>query len=95
MSPLLISRCRRWGCCHPRGLSTLVCCLCFRSKKYSLLAGSNLLISNVTDDDSGTYTCVVTYRNENSSGSAELSVMGEYTRGLSNYTSNYTLSPVA
>ncbi|KQK77647.1 hypothetical protein AAES_123376 [Amazona aestiva] len=48
-----------------------------RSKKYSLLAGSNLLISNVTDDDSGTYTCVVTYKNENSSGSAELSVMEE------------------
>ncbi|NWI28617.1 DCC protein, partial [Sula dactylatra] len=46
-----------------------------RSKKYSLLAGSNLLISNVTDDDSGTYTCVVTYKTENSSGSAELSVM--------------------
>ncbi|XP_075597046.1 netrin receptor DCC [Balearica regulorum gibbericeps] len=46
-----------------------------RSKKYSLLAGSNLLISNVTDDDSGTYMCVVTYKNENSSGSAELSVM--------------------
>ncbi|NWS72979.1 DCC protein, partial [Crotophaga sulcirostris] len=46
-----------------------------RSKKYSLLAGSNLFISNVTDDDSGTYTCVVTYKNENSSGSAELSVM--------------------
>ncbi|NXI54769.1 DCC protein, partial [Chloroceryle aenea] len=46
-----------------------------RSKKYSLLAGSNLLISNVTDADSGTYTCVVTYKNENSSGSAELLVM--------------------
>ncbi|NWX87347.1 DCC protein, partial [Nothoprocta pentlandii] len=46
-----------------------------RSRKYSLLAGSNLLISNVTDDDSGTYTCLVTYKNENSSGSAELSVM--------------------
>lgn len=55
-----------------------MCYPCFRSKKYSLLAGSNLLISNVTDDDSGTYTCVVTYKNENSSGSAELSVMGEY-----------------
>ncbi|CAI5787797.1 receptor DCC-like [Podarcis lilfordi] len=48
----------------------------FRSKKYSLLAGSNLLISNATDDDSGTYTCVVTYREENSSASAELSVLG-------------------
>ena len=55
-----------------------MCYPCFRSRKYSLLAGSNLLIANVTDDDSGTYTCVVTYRNENSSGSAELSVMGEY-----------------
>ncbi|KAI4564773.1 hypothetical protein MJG53_015785, partial [Ovis ammon polii x Ovis aries] len=47
-----------------------------RSKKYSLLGGSNLLISNVTDDDSGTYTCVVTYKNENISASAELTVLG-------------------
>ncbi|XP_048706090.1 netrin receptor DCC isoform X2 [Caretta caretta] len=46
-----------------------------RSKKYSLLAGSNLLISNVTDDDSGTYTCIVSYKNENSSASAQLTVM--------------------
>ncbi|KAG6930424.1 DCC netrin 1 receptor [Chelydra serpentina] len=46
-----------------------------RSKKYSLLAGSNLLISNVTDDDSGTYTCIVSYKNENGSASAELTVM--------------------
>ncbi|MEE6457857.1 hypothetical protein FKM82_000073 [Ascaphus truei] len=45
-----------------------------RTKKYSLLAGSNLLISNVTDDDAGTYTCLVTYKNENSSASAELTV---------------------
>lgn len=49
----------------------------YRSKKYSLLGGSNLLISNVTDDDSGTYTCVVTYKNENISASAELTVLGE------------------
>ncbi|KFO77977.1 Netrin receptor DCC, partial [Cuculus canorus] len=47
----------------------------FRSGKYSLLAGSNLLISNVTSDDSGTYTCAVTSKSENSSGSAELTVM--------------------
>ncbi|KAM4709599.1 netrin receptor DCC [Discoglossus pictus] len=46
-----------------------------RTRKYSLLGGSNLLITNVTDDDSGTYTCLVTYKNENSSASAELSVM--------------------
>ncbi|XP_053910908.1 netrin receptor DCC isoform X2 [Cuculus canorus] len=46
-----------------------------RSGKYSLLAGSNLLISNVTSDDSGTYTCAVTSKSENSSGSAELTVM--------------------
>ncbi|KAM7320499.1 hypothetical protein ACRRTK_020942 [Alexandromys fortis] len=46
-----------------------------RSKKYSLLGGSNLLISNVTDDDSGTYTCVITYKNENISASAELTVL--------------------
>lgn len=49
----------------------------YRSKKYSLLGGSNLLISNVTDDDSGTYTCVVTYKNENISASAELTVLGK------------------
>ncbi|KAM8960930.1 netrin receptor DCC [Pelodytes ibericus] len=45
-----------------------------RTKKYSLLGGSNLLISNVTEDDAGSYTCVVTYKNENSSASAELTV---------------------
>nr|XP_023422563.1 netrin receptor DCC-like [Cavia porcellus] len=48
-----------------------------RSRKYSLLGGSNLLISNVTDDDSGTYTCVVTYKNENISASAELTVLDD------------------
>lgn len=48
-----------------------------RSKKYSLLGGSNLLISNVTDDDSGMYTCIVTYKNENISASAELTVLGK------------------
>ncbi|KAG9488366.1 hypothetical protein GDO78_007922 [Eleutherodactylus coqui] len=46
-----------------------------RTRKYSLLGSSNLLITNVTDDDSGTYTCLVTYKSENSSASAELSVM--------------------
>uniref|UniRef100_A0A8C5P8N7 DCC netrin 1 receptor n=1 Tax=Leptobrachium leishanense TaxID=445787 RepID=A0A8C5P8N7_9ANUR len=45
-----------------------------RTKKYTLLGDSNLLISNVTEDDAGTYTCVVTYKNENSSASAELTV---------------------
>ena len=54
------------------------CLLSYRSKKYSLLGGSNLLISNVTDDDSGTYTCVVTYKNENISASAELTVLGKW-----------------
>ncbi|XP_039606343.1 netrin receptor DCC isoform X1 [Polypterus senegalus] len=46
-----------------------------RSKKYSLLGGSNLLITRVTDDDSGTYTCVASTKAENSSATAELSVM--------------------
>ncbi|KAJ8415635.1 hypothetical protein AAFF_G00426150 [Aldrovandia affinis] len=48
-----------------------------RLKKYALLGGSNLLISSVTDDDSGTYTCVSHNKNENISGSCELSVLGE------------------
>ncbi|KAG2465517.1 DCC protein, partial [Polypterus senegalus] len=46
-----------------------------QSKKYSLLGGSNLLITRVTDDDSGTYTCVASTKAENSSATAELSVM--------------------
>lgn len=58
-------------------LSNFICLMSYRSRKYSLLGGSNLLISNVTDDDSGTYTCVVTYKNENISASAELNVLGK------------------
>ncbi|XP_064163524.1 netrin receptor DCC isoform X1 [Anguilla rostrata] len=46
-----------------------------RSKKYTLLGGSNLLIKSVTDDDSGTYTCVAHNKNENISASCELSVL--------------------
>ncbi|XP_058239534.1 netrin receptor DCC isoform X2 [Hemibagrus wyckioides] len=46
-----------------------------RSRKYSLLGGSNLLISSVTDDDSGMYVCVAQNRNENISASCELSVL--------------------
>ncbi|XP_054254285.1 netrin receptor DCC-like, partial [Indicator indicator] len=46
-----------------------------RSKKYSLLAGSNLLVANVSQEDSGTYTCLGSSEGENSSSSAELSVM--------------------
>ncbi|XP_037389324.1 netrin receptor DCC isoform X2 [Pygocentrus nattereri] len=46
-----------------------------RSRKYSLLGGSNLLISSVTDDDSGTYSCVAYNKNENITSSCELSVL--------------------
>ncbi|RXN23644.1 netrin receptor DCC [Labeo rohita] len=46
-----------------------------RSKKYSLLSGSNLLISSVTDDDSGTYTCVAHNKQQNISASCDLSVL--------------------
>uniref|UniRef100_A0A9J8D4A2 DCC netrin 1 receptor n=1 Tax=Cyprinus carpio carpio TaxID=630221 RepID=A0A9J8D4A2_CYPCA len=45
------------------------------SKKYSLLSASNLLISSVTDDDSGTYTCVAQNKQQNISASCELSVL--------------------
>lgn len=48
-----------------------------RSRKYSLLGGSNLLISSVTDDDSGAYSCVAYNKNENITSSCELSVLGE------------------
>ncbi|MGH0168152.1 UNVERIFIED_CONTAM: hypothetical protein FKN15_054011 [Acipenser sinensis] len=51
-----------------------------RSKKYSLLGGSNLLISGVTDDDSGTYTCIASNKNENISASSVLSVMGKFAK---------------
>lgn len=46
-----------------------------RSKKYALLGGSNLLISSVTDDDSGSYSCVALNKNENITASCELSVL--------------------
>ncbi|XP_053473599.1 netrin receptor DCC [Ictalurus furcatus] len=46
-----------------------------RSRKYSLLGGSNLLISSVTDDDSGAYSCVAYNKNENITSSCELSVL--------------------
>nr|XP_057913919.1 netrin receptor DCC isoform X1 [Doryrhamphus excisus] len=47
-----------------------------RNKKYSLLAGSNLIIRSVTDDDSGSYSCTAANKNHNISASAELSVLG-------------------
>ncbi|KAJ8007460.1 hypothetical protein DPEC_G00117730 [Dallia pectoralis] len=46
-----------------------------RSKKYSLLGGSNLLISSVTSDDSGLYSCMAINQNENITASCELSVL--------------------
>ncbi|XP_067114302.1 netrin receptor DCC [Osmerus mordax] len=46
-----------------------------RSKKYALLGGSNLLISSVTDDDSGSYSCVALNKNENITASCELAVL--------------------
>ncbi|XP_022524542.1 netrin receptor DCC isoform X2 [Astyanax mexicanus] len=46
-----------------------------RSRKYSLLGGSNLLINSVTDDDSGSYSCVAFNKNENITASCELAVL--------------------
>uniref|UniRef100_A0A8C6KR42 DCC netrin 1 receptor n=1 Tax=Nothobranchius furzeri TaxID=105023 RepID=A0A8C6KR42_NOTFU len=43
--------------------------------KFSLLAGSNLIIRTVTDDDSGTYSCTATNKNQNITAQAELSVL--------------------
>ncbi|XP_057675861.1 netrin receptor DCC isoform X5 [Corythoichthys intestinalis] len=45
------------------------------NKKYSLLAGSNLIIRSVTDDDSGSFTCTASNKNHNITASAELSVL--------------------
>uniref|UniRef100_A0A3Q2PCR8 DCC netrin 1 receptor n=1 Tax=Fundulus heteroclitus TaxID=8078 RepID=A0A3Q2PCR8_FUNHE len=44
------------------------------NKKYSLLAGSNLIIRTVTDDDSGSYSCTASNKNQNITAQAELSV---------------------
>ena len=52
-------------------------CVSLSSKKYSLLGGSNLLISSVSDDDSGSYTCVAANKDHNISASCELSVLGK------------------
>uniref|UniRef100_A0AAQ5YNP5 DCC netrin 1 receptor n=1 Tax=Amphiprion ocellaris TaxID=80972 RepID=A0AAQ5YNP5_AMPOC len=45
------------------------------NKKYSLLAGSNLVIRSVTDDDSGGYSCSASNKNHNITAQAELSVL--------------------
>uniref|UniRef100_A0A8D3CTD2 Netrin receptor DCC n=1 Tax=Scophthalmus maximus TaxID=52904 RepID=A0A8D3CTD2_SCOMX len=45
------------------------------NKKYSLLAGSNLIIRSVTDDDSGVYSCAAANKNQNITAQAELSVL--------------------
>ncbi|XP_077593731.1 netrin receptor DCC isoform X2 [Stigmatopora nigra] len=45
------------------------------NKKYSLLAGSNLIIRSVTDDDSGSFICTASNKNHNITASAELSVL--------------------
>uniref|UniRef100_A0A7N6BTD5 DCC netrin 1 receptor n=1 Tax=Anabas testudineus TaxID=64144 RepID=A0A7N6BTD5_ANATE len=42
---------------------------------YSLLAGSNLIIRSVTDDDSGSYSCTATNKNHNITAHTELSVL--------------------
>uniref|UniRef100_A0A3Q2EBP6 DCC netrin 1 receptor n=1 Tax=Cyprinodon variegatus TaxID=28743 RepID=A0A3Q2EBP6_CYPVA len=46
-----------------------------RNKKFSLLAGSNLIIRTVTDDDSGSYSCTASNKNQNITAQAELSVL--------------------
>uniref|UniRef100_A0A8C5DUD0 Netrin receptor DCC n=1 Tax=Gouania willdenowi TaxID=441366 RepID=A0A8C5DUD0_GOUWI len=43
--------------------------------KYSLLAGTNLIIRSVTDDDSGSYSCTASNKNHNITAHAELSVL--------------------
>lgn len=48
-----------------------------RNKKYSLLAGSNLIIRSITDDDSGSYSCTAANKNHNITALAELSVLGK------------------
>ncbi|KAF7646631.1 hypothetical protein LDENG_00184480 [Lucifuga dentata] len=45
------------------------------NRKYSLLAGSNLLISSVTDDDSGSYSCSAANRNQNITAHTQLRVL--------------------
>uniref|UniRef100_A0A7N8WX80 DCC netrin 1 receptor n=1 Tax=Mastacembelus armatus TaxID=205130 RepID=A0A7N8WX80_9TELE len=45
------------------------------NKKYSLLAGSNLIIRSVTDDDSGSYSCTAANKNQNITAHVELSVL--------------------
>uniref|UniRef100_A0A8C5DVV7 DCC netrin 1 receptor n=1 Tax=Gouania willdenowi TaxID=441366 RepID=A0A8C5DVV7_GOUWI len=59
------------------GLACLEDCRWFslQNKKYSLLAGTNLIIRSVTDDDSGSYSCTASNKNHNITAHAELSVL--------------------
>lgn len=51
------------------------CFLC-SSEKLVLLAGGSLEISDVTEDDAGTYLCIADNGNETIEAPAELSVQG-------------------
>uniref|UniRef100_A0A671V927 Contactin-3 n=1 Tax=Sparus aurata TaxID=8175 RepID=A0A671V927_SPAAU len=46
-----------------------------QSWSFSLLAGSNLVIRSVTDDDSGIYSCTASNKNHNITANAELTVL--------------------
>ena len=46
------------------------------SERLALLAGGSLQISDVTEDDAGTYFCVADNGNETTEAQAELTVQG-------------------
>lgn len=63
--------------CIKQTLKWAPCLSLCRNKKYSLLAGSNLIIRSVTDDDSGSYSCTAANKNNNVTANTELSVLGK------------------
>lgn len=52
------------------------CLVPHSSERFALRAGGSLLISDVTEEDVGTYTCIADNENETIEAQAELAVQG-------------------
>lgn len=53
-----------------------ICPVLHSSERFLLLAGGSLEISDITEDDAGTYACIVDNGNETIEAQADLTVQG-------------------
>lgn len=55
-----------------------MCLVLYSSHKFLFLSGGTLKINVISEDDSGTYTCIADNGNETIEAPADLSVQGIY-----------------